>query len=106
MSHLVKMQVGAGIEVAVEVPDRMEPASFDVGLPTRVEKGLEDALDFVAEFAKSAAARLNAALASAAPDEVTLEFGVVVGTEAGVILTSASVQGQLKVSLKWKRAGS
>jgi hypothetical protein len=105
MSRLVPMKVGE-IEVAVEVPDRLEPAAMDVRLPQRLDEGLHQALDFVAEFARAAAERLHAALAAVAPDEVAIELGVTVGTEAGVILTSASAEGQLKVSLKWKPGGS
>ena len=106
MSRLVQMKVGAGVEVAVEVPERLEPAAMEVGLTSRIDEGLHEALEFVAEFAKAAAERLHAALSAAAPDEVTVEFGVTVGTQAGVVLTSASAEGQLKVSLKWKRAAS
>jgi hypothetical protein len=102
MSRLVPMKVGE-VEVAVEVPDRLQPAAMDVGLPSRIDEGLHQALDFVAELAREASERLHAALSAVAPDEVTIELGVTVGTEAGVVLTSASAEGQLKVSLKWKR---
>lgn len=105
MSRLVPMKVGE-VEVEVEVPDRLQPAAMDVGRSARIDEGLHQALDFVAELAKEASERLHATLSAVAPDEVTIELGVTVGTKAGVVLTSASAEGQLKVSLKWKAGGS
>ena len=36
------------------------------------------------------------------PDEVTLEFGVTVKGESGFIIAKGSLQGHVKVQVKWK----
>ncbi|MER7205947.1 CU044_2847 family protein [Streptosporangium sp. NPDC000239] len=35
------------------------------------------------------------------PDEVEVEFGVKLGTEAGAVIAKASVEGNLTVRVKW-----
>lgn len=37
------------------------------------------------------------------PDEVTIEFGLKLNFEAGAIITKASTEGNIKVSIKWKK---
>jgi hypothetical protein len=106
MSELVKMDLADGVAVWVEVPEKLMPPVREIGARERVEEGLREALDVVASFGQEATARLaRLALAEVAgPDEVKIEFGVAVGAAAGVVLTSGSVEGNLKVSLTWKRA--
>lgn len=40
---------------------------------------------------------------NASPDEIQLEFGFKLNTEAGVMLASAGVEANFKVNLKWIR---
>lgn len=40
-----------------------------------------------------------------APDEVAVEFGIKLNAEANVIISSTAVEGNFKVSLKWKKGG-
>ena len=35
------------------------------------------------------------------PDEIQLEFGITLGTKAGVIFVSADAEASFKVSIKW-----
>ena len=37
------------------------------------------------------------------PDEIGVEFGIKLSAEAGVILTSAATEANLKISVKWKK---
>jgi hypothetical protein len=99
------MKVSDKLRVNVVVPDLGEgarPAAVDVG-SQRIETQLLDALDTVAALAREASLRMDRALDAASPDEVAIELGVVVGTTAGVLLASGSVEGQLKVTMTWKR---
>lgn len=38
-----------------------------------------------------------------APDEVELEFGVLLTAEAGAVIAKTGVEGHLKVTMTWKR---
>jgi hypothetical protein len=37
------------------------------------------------------------------PEEVTIEFGLKLNFEAGALIAKASTEGNLKVSIKWKK---
>lgn len=37
------------------------------------------------------------------PEEVSIEFGLKLNFEAGAVITKASTEGNLKVSIKWKK---
>lgn len=56
----------------------------------------------VAEVCKSIQEEVHTALEGAAPNELTLEFGIKLTGESGVpMLTKVSAEGTLKVTAKW-----
>ncbi|MEN3541286.1 CU044_2847 family protein [Microbispora sp. ZYX-F-249] len=61
----------------------------------------EDALRDVREAA-SAALRQFRAMASP-PDEIEIQFGVKLNTEAGAIIAKTGAEGHLDVAIKWQR---
>lgn len=111
MPRFERMEVAPGVEVLVEVPDRLEQAKLpatrglarEVSAPKGIQGNLYEALDVIEAFGKTAADRLKGLALAAGPDEVSLELGVGVGSEAGVIFASASSEANLKVTLTWKR---
>jgi len=112
MSRLERMEVAPGVEVWVEVPDRLDregreavgPKVRDVGAVKDVKSGLYQALSVIEAFGKTAAERLKGLAVAAGPDEVSIELGVGVSSEAGVVFASASAEANLKVTLTWKKA--
>ena len=40
------------------------------------------------------------------PEEVAIEFGVLLNAEAGAVIARSAVQGHLKVTVKWTRSES
>ena len=38
------------------------------------------------------------------PDEIEIEFSVTLNVEAGIVISSASVEGNFKVKLKWAKS--
>lgn len=103
MTRLVKMELD-GVEVFVETRDDLVPEVQDVAGRRMAEQGLQEALDAIAAFAKAAGGRLRALAELASPDEVSIELGVTIGAEAGVVFTSGSAEANLSVTMTWKRS--
>ncbi len=104
MARVVAMEVGEGVSVNVLVSEAIaeaEPGAEDVAARP-VREQLLEALDAVAAFATSMAGRVEKLRKVAAPDELSIDLGVSVGTKAGVVFTSVSADAQLKVSMTWK----
>ncbi|MBB4915968.1 CU044_2847 family protein [Streptosporangium saharense] len=59
----------------------------------------EDALKHVRGAAEAALRTFREG--TTGPDEVEVEFGVKLGTEAGAVIAKASVEGNLTVRIKW-----
>jgi hypothetical protein len=70
-------------------------------LVTRLNRSLSDAL---AEAAPAAEAVLDS-FRALAPEEVSVEFGLEVDAEAGVVFTKGSVGAHFTIHLKWTRDG-
>jgi NTP-dependent ternary system trypsin peptidase co-occuring protein len=63
---------------------------------------LQDVGDAIADVCKTLQKRIDEALESAKPSELTLEFGVKLAGEAGIpLVTKGSVEGTFQVSAKW-----
>jgi hypothetical protein len=110
MRRLVEFSSDSGEPILVEVED--------VGLAGKTRRGLspsavveraqtsfEDALEKAKPMATSLVGKLRAMGDAAAdpPDEVQVEFGIVLNAEAGAILASASAGANYKVTMTWKR---
>jgi len=54
-------------------------------------------------MATSLVGKLRAIGDAAAPDEVQVEFGIVLSAEAGAVLAAASAGANYKVTMTWKR---
>jgi len=103
MPRIVTMNIADGVDVNVLVPDELEPAAVDVAVTNKIERGLHDALDFISTFALTATERLDNLRDKISPNETSIEFSVGVGTQAGVVLASGSLEGQLKVTMTWSK---
>ncbi len=77
------------------------------GAADKAMQKLEDIGDAVADVCRSIQKKVIGALQAAAPDELTLEFGIVLTGETGIpMLTKASAEATLKVSTTWKKNGA
>lgn len=96
--------------LVVEVDDADVPAPADgLALASRGGKivataavSLEEALDRFQPTVKAVVERLR----GVGPDEVTVEFGIKLGGETGVMLAKGTAEVNFKVSLSWKAAGA
>jgi hypothetical protein len=102
MARLVRMALIDGVEVFVEAHE-MEREVQEVSARSRVENGINEALDVVEAIGKAAVKRLKGLTEAAGPDEMTIEFGVSIGAEGGFVITSGSVTGNFQASMTWKK---
>jgi hypothetical protein len=104
MTYLVEVPVHSGgrllVQVAPEdIPDELELASVRPGeIIARAAQPLEAALDQL----KPAVEAVHDRLMAMTPDEVTVEFGIVLGAETGVVVAKGSTEVHFTVTLKWK----
>jgi hypothetical protein len=71
----------------------------------RAQTTFEDALEKAQPMATSLVGKLRAIgdAAGSPPDQVQVEFGIVLNAEAGAILASASAGANYKVIMTWKK---
>jgi hypothetical protein len=105
VSYLVEFPTNANQTVFVEIGDEQlagfEPAATPGEIVTRSATSLEDALDRLIPTVQAIGDRLQ----SLAPDECTIELGVKLTAEAGVIISKAAAEANFTLTLKWTSGG-
>jgi hypothetical protein len=97
-----KMELGNGTDVLVEVEERKPaPGTRPVsrGPGRGVKATLGEALDDLHNIVEVVDAKTRAL--AVRPDEVTLELGVTMTAEAGVVIARASTEANLNLTLRW-----
>jgi hypothetical protein len=110
MKRLVEFPSGTGEAILVEVEDVGLSGETRRGLSPsavveRAQTSFEDALEKAKPMATSLVGKLRA-IGNATgdpPDEVQVEFGIVLSAEAGAVLASASAGANYKVTMTWKQ---
>jgi hypothetical protein len=110
MKRLVEFPSESGEPILVEVEDVGLGGETRRGLSTsavleRAQTSFEDALDKARPMASSLVGKLRTIgdTAGSPPDEVQVEFGIVLNAEAGAILASASAGANYTVTMTWKQ---
>jgi hypothetical protein len=102
MAYLVEFPVAEGETIVVEMDDDQlagfAPAAVNPGEVALVAAGsLEAAIDRLLPALRSIGARLR----TLTPDELTVELGVKLTAEAGVVVAKAAGEANFTVTLKW-----
>lgn len=104
MRRLVEFPLKDGTSVWVEVEEiegpGMVPAARGEGLPERAQQTFEAALEKARPLAEALVHQLRAL--SDPPDQVQVEFGLKLNTEAGAVLAAVGIEANYKVTLTWK----
>jgi hypothetical protein len=110
MKRLVEFPSNSGEPILVEVEDVGLSGETRRGLSTsavleRAQTSFEDALEKAKPMATGLVGKLRAIgdAAGSPPDEVQVEFGIILNAEAGAVLASASAGASYKVTMTWKR---
>jgi hypothetical protein len=112
MRRLVEFPSDGGEPVLVEVEDGGLAGETRRGLSTsavveRAQTSFGEALDKARPMASGLVAKLRAMgdAAGGPPDEVQVQFGIVLSAEAGAVLAAASAGANYTVTMTWKRQG-
>lgn len=107
MSRLVEFRTADGSEIVVEVATD-EPQSGEVTVSTsgavveHATRTLEESLQQIRPLTDVLIGRLSDLVQR--PDEFTLEFGLKLSSQAGIVVAKAAVEGQITVKLHWKNS--
>lgn len=94
------LRSGGVVYVEVDARDKGGLVSRG-GVAVEAGRTFEDAISGLAPVAEALLGQIRALAQS--PDEVTLEFGVTLKLEAGVLIAKTAGEGNFKVEVKWKR---
>ncbi|MFD4509916.1 CU044_2847 family protein [Streptomyces sp. NPDC058457] len=103
MVQLARIALEDGCSILVEAPvmgDGPVKAGRIGDVVRDLPESLQEALSSVSRAARTALDELR----KAAPDEITVEFGVDLAVEAGAVITKSSANSHLKVAMTWKSA--
>jgi Trypsin-co-occurring domain 1 len=105
MAYVIEVPIDAGGRLLVQAAEEDLPADLELAalrpgeVVVRAEESLEAALDQVKPAINAMVGRLRAM----SPDEVSIEFGILLGAETGVIVAKGTAEVHFTVSLTWKR---
>jgi hypothetical protein len=104
MSYLIEVPMEGGGRLVVQASDEDLPnelvlASRPGEVVARAGQTLEAAFDQL----KPALGAIRTGLAAVAPDEMTVDFGIVIGAETGIVVAKGSTEVHFTVTLTWKR---
>lgn len=106
MAYVIEIPVEAGGRLLVqasedELPGELELAALRPGdVVARTRESVEAAIDQIKPAINAVAGRLKAMAA----DEVSVEFGIVLGAEAGAVIAKGTAEVHFTVTLNWKRS--
>jgi hypothetical protein len=110
MKRLVEFPSEGGEMIFVEVEELVPGGGtrrglFPSAVVERAQTSFEDALDRARLMANSLVEKLGdiADSAGRTPNEVQVEFGIVLSAEAGAVLAAASAGANFKVTTTWKK---
>ena len=110
MKGFVEFPSDTGEPILVQVEDVGLGSETRRGLSTsavveRAQTSFEDALEKARPMASSLVGKLRAIgdAAGNPPDEVRVEFGIILSAEAGAVLAAASATANYKVTMTWRR---
>jgi hypothetical protein len=109
MHRLIEFSMEDGKTILVEAGETaaelgIAPAARHGEIATRATQTLETALEAVGPSAEAILARL--AGLSKSPSEISIEFGLKLGAQAGAIIASGTVEANYIVKLTWTREQS
>jgi hypothetical protein len=106
LPYVVEMPLDGGGSLRAEVAEDDLPAVERVGRPGQVvHRGAETLQDALGRLRPAIAAVVDHVRDMAEPpDRITLEFGIKVTGEAGLVVAKAAIEASFTVSVEWSRA--
>jgi hypothetical protein len=98
----LKTDDGAVLLIEVDDPQQMGNRPIGRGMVEKARQSLEAALGEIMPGINALMAAIQALAVK--PDEFGLELGVKFTLEAGAVIAKTAAEGNVKISLSWKRA--
>jgi hypothetical protein len=99
LAHYV-LDDGSALLVEITESDGLRRAARPQDVVTTAAASLRSALEPIEPLVRTLATKLRKLPES--PDEATVEFGVKLGAEAGIVLARTAVEAHLHLKLTWK----
>jgi hypothetical protein len=102
---LIEVPVDGGGRLLVEageadLPDGLELAAVGPGeIVARARQNVQEAIDQI----RPAIVAVHQRLSAMGPDEVGVEFGILLGAQSGVVVAKGTAEVHFTVTLTWKR---
>lgn len=106
MNRVIEFPLEGGGTFLVEVDQPQPEGGLQrAGAAGEVVERAEQTFQTALEKIKPAAAAIIAKIRQLGdtPDELTVEFGIRLSAQVGVVLTKAAAEGNYKITLKWKQ---
>lgn len=106
MTYLVEVPVEGG-SMFVQAGEEQLPGDLDLAArrPGEVVAQASQALERSLDQLKPAVTAMAKRLKSISPDAFTVEFGVVLGAECGVVVAKGTSEAHLTITLSWHGGG-
>jgi hypothetical protein len=103
LASFVEVPLPGGGSLIVEATGELNDAVVRAGRVQRIADEASESFESALERVKLAAAVVRDKMSAleVAPDEVTVEFAIKLGTAAGVVVASASAEANFKVLVRW-----
>ncbi len=106
MKQLIEfaLEDGSTILVEVDAPERAggtAPVARGGKTIEKAKQNFESALEMVKPTANAVISKLRDLAEQ--PDEIGVEFGIKLSADSGVVIASAGIEANFKVSLKWQK---
>ena len=107
MSYLVQVPVEGGGSLLVQAGDEELPGDLDLAArrPGEIVAQASQALEQSLDQLKPALSAMTRKLRSISPDAFTVEFGVVLGAECGIVVAKGTSEAHLTITLSWNGSG-
>jgi hypothetical protein len=104
MNQLMKYRLPDGEYIYIESQDNFLYGTNPVGIGDKVintANEMVEMCDSLTRFVKEIRDRIRKELHEA--DEITLEFGIKIGAEVGLIIAKSQVESNFNVTISWKK---
>ena len=105
MKRLVEFPLEEGGSILIQIDEPETGGTVRAGREEMIEKAkqtFEDALNRVLPAAKSVVEKLRSM--ESRPDEIEVNFGINLSTQAGAFIASATAAANFGVTVRWTRA--
>ena len=103
VSYVIDVPIRGGGVLRVQAADADLPPGLELAAlrPGEVVARASESLDSALEQLRPAVDIIRRQLEELTPDEVSVEFGIVLGAETGVVVAKGTAEVHFTISLKW-----